>query len=104
MTMSTYAGRFAGRWKPRTPTTILTPVPDGPRHSTPRPACTLMSGEHILVDGYWRQIADASRLHTPGEPSQTLLRLAGGEILGSALDHMYVSRDADEWLAAGGDA
>jgi hypothetical protein len=101
VTTSAYARRFAGRWQARA-AMILTDVPVGPLHSTPRPACTLMSGEHVLVDGCWRQIAEARRLREPGEPAQTLLHLSDGQILASGFDHLYVSRDADEQLAAGG--
>lgn len=110
MTLSEYARSLAGRWAPRydeaeptEPVAAAARIGAGavPPHSTPRPACTLMRGEWVLVDGCWREVAEVSRLRAPGAPAQTLLRLTDGGILGSRFDYTYVSRDADEQAAAG---
>ena len=71
-----------------------------PPHSTRRAACTLMRGEMVRVDGRWRTIDRTQRLHESQGPSQTLLFLTDGGILGSRFDFAYVSRDEDEQVAA----
>jgi hypothetical protein len=95
-----------GRWSPTPHVQAVTDRPDpgdAPAHSTPRAACTLMSGEQVLVDGMWRTIDRAMCIRTQMGPAQSLLYLTDGSIVGSRFDFPFVSRDADEQaLAAAG--
>lgn len=117
MRLVNYVARYACRWNaglpvmrtvPVTPTPTVQLVTRRPRpgddpvpYSTYRPACTLQSGEQVLTDGVWRTIDRAVCVRSGMGPSQVLLYLTDGGILGSAFDFPYVSRDADEQEAAG---
>lgn len=108
--LSEYVKTTAGRWFDRyyqSPQEMAPALPSSlpeweadPPHSTPRPASTLMRGEQVLVDGVWREVARPECLRTSQGPSQILLHLVGGGILGSRFDYTYVSRDVDEQVAA----
>jgi hypothetical protein len=97
----------AGRWLDRSlPPVAVIPSPRlpwdeaDPPHSTRRAACLLQRGETVRVDGRWREVARQQRLSAAPGPSQTLLFLTDGAILGSRFDFEYLSRDEAEQVAA----
>jgi hypothetical protein len=99
MRPSMFGAASAGRWIPRSD-----PQPEaGPEFSTPRAACTLQSGDQVLVSDAWRTIERAERLpYLPDSAyvPQTLLHLTNGGILATAFDYVYDSRDEDEQALA----
>lgn len=101
--MSAAAVTTTERWSPTPPVQLVTDQPahdDAVPHSTQRPACTLMSGEQVLVDGVWRTIDRPVCIRTQMGPAQILLYLTDGSIVGSRFDFPFVSRDADEQALA----
>jgi hypothetical protein len=105
--MSAAAVTVPGRWSPTPDVKLLTLPPDpafAPAYSTPRAACTLMSGEQVLVAGVWRTIDRPVCIRTAVGPAQTLLYLTDGGILGTRFDFPFVSRDADEQAQAAAEA
>ena len=112
-----YLKSIAGRWMDRPRPMDAVPVDaygidwtqapadyDEQPHSTPRPAVTLCTREHVWTAGRWREIADVVIDRCPGEPAQVLLYLAGGGILGFRFDAPVVSRDEDEVALAAKEA